>query len=70
MNPELRNYMYHHYDKGYMSYPFYGPHIGYGHPSNYPYYHPHFVPHYHPHIHLANYIGTLKFAVPIQAPVP
>lgn len=73
MIPELRNYMYHPYENGYISYPIYVSHMGYGHPSNYPHYHPHIVSHIHlhvhPHIHLANYSGKLQFAVPIQAPV-
>jgi hypothetical protein len=73
MSQELRNYMYHHYNNGYISYPYHGSHAGYGHPSNYPLYYPHNVPHSYPHhhplLHLINYPGTLQFAVPIQTPV-
>lgn len=62
MNPEIRDYMYHHYGTGYMPYPFYGTHMGYGYPAYYPHYHPH---------HMAHYLGSQSgstFAVPLGAP--
>jgi hypothetical protein len=66
MNPDMRAYMPYHYGTGYMPYPFYGTHMGYGYPAYYPHYHPH----YHPH-HIAHYLGSPSgptFAVPLGAP--
>ncbi|MCQ6282934.1 hypothetical protein [Bacillus sp. EB600] len=63
MNPEIRGYMYHHYETGYMPYPVYGTHMAYGYPSYYTHYHPH---------HMAHHFGSPSgpmFAVPMGAPV-
>ena len=64
MNPDMRAYMPYHYGTGYMPYPHYGTHMGYGYPSyGMEYYHHHHT-HYHPYHHVA----FSDFAVPFRYP--
>ncbi|MFC3884043.1 hypothetical protein ACFOU2_11300 [Bacillus songklensis] len=51
MNPDMRDYMHHHYGVGYVPYPFYGSYMGYG----YPYYG--MGGHYHHHHHHYHHYG-------------
>ncbi|MED3564214.1 hypothetical protein [Bacillus xiapuensis] len=77
MNPEIRNYMYHHYGTGYMLSPFYGTHMGYGYPPYgmgfYPSYNPYYhqLDHYMIHLmdHQINYpMAGAYFAEPLGGP--